>query len=255
MSQLLSVEHVSMRFGQVVALEDVSLAVDAGRVTCLLGDNGAGKSTLIRVLSGVYRPTAGRYLVDGHPVSFASPAAALDRGIATVHQDLALIPLMSIWRNFFLGREPTRGAGPFRHIDITHCREVARASLSSLGVNVRDPDQPVGTLSGGERQSVAIARAIHFGARVLILDEPTAALGVKQAAVVLEYIARARDQGVGVVFITHNPHQASAVGDRFVVLRQGRVSGDFAAGEVRVEELIGLMGGVAELPGGRLLQQ
>jgi simple sugar transport system ATP-binding protein len=243
MAELLSVEHVSMRFGQVVALEDVSFAVDTGRVTCLLGDNGAGKTTLIRVLSGVYRPATGRLLVSGQPVSFASPADALNRGIATVHQDLALIPLMSIWRNFFLGREPTRGAGPFRHIDVTRCREVARASLSSLGVNVRNTDQPVGTLSGGERQSVAIARAIHFGARVLILDEPTAALGVKQAAVVLEYIGRACDQGVGVVFITHNPHQALAVGHRFVVLRRGRVAGDFEAGEVTVEALIRLMGG------------
>jgi simple sugar transport system ATP-binding protein len=249
MPPLLSVEHVSMRFGPVVALEDVSLSVAAQRVTCLLGDNGAGKSTLIRILSGVLEPTSGRYLIDGEPVSLTSPAHALDRGIATVHQDLALIPLMSIWRNFFLGREATRGAGPFRRIDVAHCREVARASLASLGVNVRDPDQPVGTLSGGERQSVAIARAIHFGARVLILDEPTAALGVKQAAVVLDYIVRARDQGVGVVFITHNPQQALAVGDRFIVLRRGRMQGDFDAGEVTVDELIRLMGG-AELLGG-----
>jgi simple sugar transport system ATP-binding protein len=240
-SPLLRVERVSKRFGNVVGLEDVSMEVHAASVTCLLGDNGAGKSTLIRILSGVYPPSSGRYLVDGEPVAFGSPRAALERGIATVHQDLALIPLMSIWRNFFLGAEPTRGVPPFRRIDVAHCRAVARESLAAMGVELRDADQPVGTLSGGERQCIAIARAIHFGARVLILDEPTAALGVKQAALVLRFIAHARERGVAVVLITHNPQHAVGVGDRFVVLRHGRIVGDYPRGEVTAEELGQLM--------------
>lgn len=244
---LVRVERVSKRFGNVVAVEDVSMQVDAGKVTCLLGDNGAGKSTLIRILSGVHRPSSGRLLVDGRPVSFASPREALARGIATVHQDLALIPLMSIWRNFFLGAEPASGFGPMRRLDVAKCKAVASESLAAMGVHVRDTDQPVGTLSGGERQSVAIARAIHFGARILILDEPTAALGVKQAGVVLGYVARARDRGIGVILITHNPHHAYAVGDHFVVLRRGRVQGDFARADIALEALVRMMAGVEEL--------
>ena len=244
---ILRVERVSRRFGNVVALRDVSMSVPAGRVTCLLGDNGAGKSTLIQILSGVHRPSSGRYLVDGEPADFSSPRDALARGIATVYQDLAMIPLLSIWRNFFLGAEPCVGAGPFRRIDRAHCERVVREELAQLGVQLRDSAQPVGTLSGGERQAVAIARAIHFGARVLILDEPTAALGVKQAGVVLRYIARARERGVGVVFITHNPHHAYPVGDRFVILRRGEVQGDFARAEIRLEELASMMAGGEEL--------
>jgi simple sugar transport system ATP-binding protein len=244
---ILQVERVSKRFGNVVALRDVTMSVSAGRVTCLLGDNGAGKSTLIQILAGVHRPTTGRYLVDGDPADFSSPRDALSRGIATVYQDLAMIPLLSIWRNFFLGAEPCVGAGPLRRIDRAHCERVVREELSRLGVQLRDPAQPVGTLSGGERQAVAIARAIHFGARVLILDEPTAALGVKQAGVVLRYIAKARERGVGIVFITHNPHHAYPIGDRFVILRRGEVQGDFGREEVRLEDLTSMMAGGEEL--------
>ena len=244
---VLRVEQVSKRFGNVVALSGVSMDVHAGRVTCLLGDNGAGKSTLIQILAGVHQPTTGRYLVDGEPVRLASPRDALRRGIATVYQDLAMIPLMSIWRNFFLGAEPALGRGPLRRLDVAQCERVAREELAQLGVVVRDTSQPVGTLSGGERQAVAIARAIHFGARVLILDEPTAALGVKQAGVVLRYIARARERGVGVVFITHNPHHAYPIGDRFVVLRRGEVLADRDRTELKLEELISMMSGGEEL--------
>jgi len=240
---LLRVEHLSMRFGSVTALDDVSLSVPAGRVTALLGDNGAGKSTLIRILAGVHQPTGGRYLIDGEPVHLDSPRAALARGIATVHQDLALIPLLSVWRNFFLGVELLRGRGPFRRIDVDRSRRVVTEELAKLGVRVSDVNRPVGTLSGGERQSVAIARAIHFGARVLILDEPTAALGVKQAGVVLRYIAAARERGIAIVFITHNPQHAFPIGDRFVVLRRGRVEGDFERGEIELESLVALMSG------------
>jgi simple sugar transport system ATP-binding protein len=244
---ILRVERVSKRFGSVVALREVSLSVPPGQVTCLLGDNGAGKSTMIQILSGVHRPDRGRYLVDGEPADFFSPRDALSRGIATVYQDLAMIPLLSVWRNFFLGAEPCVGVGPFRRIDRRRCEAVVREELGRLGVPLRDPSQPVGSLSGGERQAVAIARAMHLGARVLILDEPTAALGVKQAAAVLGYVARARDRGVSVVLITHNPHHAYAVGNRFVVLRRGEVQGEFGRADVRRETLAAMMAGGEEL--------
>ncbi len=244
---LLELRDVGKSFGSVIALDGISTTVSAGEVTCVLGDNGAGKSTLIKILSGVHRPDRGELLLDGEPVSFGAPREALDAGIATVYQDLAMIPLMAVWRNFFLGAEPTRGRGPFRRFDAATARETTRSALAGMGIDIRDPDQPVGTLSGGERQSVAIARAVHFGARVLILDEPTSALGVKQAGVVLRYVAQARDRGVGVVLITHNPHHAHPVGDRFLVLNRGRSLGSFAKGEVDREELTRLMAGGAEL--------
>jgi simple sugar transport system ATP-binding protein len=244
---LLEARDLTKYFGNVIALHGISTAVRAGEVTCVLGDNGAGKSTLIKILSGVHPPDSGGYLVNGEPARFASPRDALDRGIATVYQDLAMIPLMSVWRNFFLGSEPTKGWGPFRRFDVASARRICRESLSRMGVDIRDPDQPVGTLSGGERQSVAIARAVHFGARVLILDEPTSALGVKQAGVVLRYIVQARDRGLGVVFITHNPHHAYPVGDRFLVLNRGRSLGDFGKGEISRDELTRMMAGGAEL--------
>jgi simple sugar transport system ATP-binding protein len=239
--------RISKFFGSVNALRDVSLEVRRGTVTCVLGDNGAGKSTLIKILSGVFPPDEGEFLVDGRPVRFSSPRDAKSAGIATVYQDLAMVPLMSVWRNFFLGSEPVKGWGPWRRFDIDAARAQTRDGLKAMGIDVRDPDQPVGTLSGGERQCVAIARAVHFGARVLILDEPTSALGVKQAGVVLRKIAQARDLGLGVVFITHNPHHAYPVGDRFVVLNRGRGTGDFAKAEIAREDLVRQMAGGAEL--------
>lgn len=223
------------------------MRVFPGEVTCLLGDNGAGKSTLIKILSGVFPPDQGEYLVEGERVRFESPRHALDRGIATVYQDLAVIPLMSVWRNFFLGSEPTVGWGPFRRFDVDLCRRTAREELAKMGIDLRDSSQAVGTLSGGERQSVAIARAIYFGAKVLILDEPTASLGVKQAGVVLRYIVRAKSRGLGVVFITHNPHHAFPVGDHFVVLRRGRVFGDYRREEVSLDDLVQMMAGGEDL--------
>jgi simple sugar transport system ATP-binding protein len=244
---LLELRDVGKDYGSVIALDGISTTVEAGEVTCVLGDNGAGKSTLIKILSGVHPADRGRVLLDGEPVTFGAPREALDAGIATVYQDLATIPLMAIWRNFFLGAEPTRGRGPFLRFDAARARETTRRELAAMGIDIRDPDQPVGTLSGGERQSVAIARALHFGARVLILDEPTSALGVKQAGVVLRYVAQARDRGVGVVLITHNPHHAYPVGDRFLVLNRGRSLGSLAKGEVTREELTRLMAGGAEL--------
>jgi simple sugar transport system ATP-binding protein len=221
--------------------------VKPGTVTCLLGDNGAGKSTLIKTLSGVYQPSEGEYLCDGKEIHLSSPRDALGLGIATVYQDLAMIPLLSIWRNFFLGSEPTNGWGPWRRFDVKRAKDITRQELSKMGIDIRDPEQAVGTLSGGERQSLAIARAVYFGARVLILDEPTAALGVKQAGVVLRYIVKAKQRGVAVVFITHNPHHAYPVGDHFVILRRGHVFGDFPKADLTLENLVQMMAGGAEL--------
>jgi simple sugar transport system ATP-binding protein len=231
----------------VIALRDVSTVVNAGEVTCVLGDNGAGKSTLIKVLAGVHQHDRGRLLVGGAETRFESPRAALDAGIATVYQDLAVVPLMSVWRNFFLGSEPTVGIGPLQRLDRRSGRRIAREALSDLGIDLRDVEQPVGTLSGGERQCVAIARAIHFGAKVLILDEPTAALGVKQSGVVLRYVAQARDRGLGVVLITHNPRHAFPVGNRFLLLKRGASLGSVEKADITIEELTRQMAGGAEL--------
>jgi simple sugar transport system ATP-binding protein len=244
---ILEVRNVSRYFGSVIALKDVSMSVYPGEVMCLLGDNGAGKSTLIKIFSGVHQPSEGEYLVEGQPVHFTSPRDALAAGIATVYQDLAMIPLMSVSRNFFLGSEPQVGWGPFRRFDFKTADRVTRDELSKMGIQIRSTDQAVGTLSGGERQSVAIARAVHFGAKVLILDEPTAALGVKEAGVVLRYIAQARARGLGVVFITHNVHHAYPIGDRFTLLNRGTSYGTFAKADVTREEVVSMMAGGEEL--------
>jgi len=229
--------------GSIIALSDVSLEVSSGEVTCVLGDNGAGKSTLIKIIAGLHQPSVGTYEVEGTPVHFSSPREALERGIATVYQDLAVVPLMPVWRNFFLGNEVRKGLG----MDIALMKKTCKQELLDMGIDLRDVDQPIGTLSGGERQCVAIARAVHFGAKVLILDEPTAALGVKQAGVVLKYIIQARERGLGVIFITHNPHHAYPVGDRFLLLNRGRSIGYYKKEQVTLEELTGLMAGGSEL--------
>ncbi|WP_253259064.1 ATP-binding cassette domain-containing protein [Subtercola boreus] len=244
---ILEVNNIGKSYGAVNALAGISTVVNAGQVTCVLGDNGAGKSTFIKILAGAHTPSEGQLLLDGEPVTFSSPRAALDRGIATVYQDLAVVPLMPVWRNFFLGSELTRGSGPFRRLDVKEMKRITLTELLNMGIDLRDVDQPIGTLSGGERQCVAIARAVYFGARVLILDEPTAALGVKQSGVVLRYIARARDRGLGVVFITHNPHHAFPVGDRFLLLNRGESIGDFEKSKITLGELTSLMAGGAEL--------
>ncbi|HEY0636565.1 MAG TPA: ATP-binding cassette domain-containing protein [Pseudonocardiaceae bacterium] len=240
---LVELRGVGKRYGAVTALRGVSTSVLAGRVTCVLGDNGAGKSTVIKVIAGAHEHTEGTLLVDGLPRRFGSPRQALDLGIATVYQDLAVVALMPVWRNFFLGQELRRG--PL--LDVRRMRAVTREALAGMGIELRDVDRPVGTLSGGERQCVAIARAVHFGARVLVLDEPTAALGVKQSGVVLRHIAAARDRGLGVVLITHNPHHAWLVGDRFVVLRRGEPLCDAGRSELTLDDLVALMSGGAEL--------
>src|SRR2546423_15419706 len=234
---------VGKNYGNISALQGVSIAVRESEVTCVLGDNGAGKSTLIKIISGLHAHDAGEYKVDGSAVRFSSPREALDRGIATVYQDLAIVPLMPVWRNFFLGSEVRKGP----RMDIPFMRKTTRQEMLDMGIDLRDVDQPIGTLSGGERQCVAISRAVYFGAKVLILDEPTAALGVKQSGVVLKYILQARERGLGVIFITHNPHHAYPVGARFLLLTRHLVLRYHQKDAVTRDELTGLMAGGAEL--------
>ncbi|HEY0473786.1 MAG TPA: ATP-binding cassette domain-containing protein, partial [Kribbella sp.] len=231
-------------YGNVHALRGVSLSVRQGEITCVLGDNGAGKSTLIKIIAGLHEHTDGTLSVNGEERHFSSPRESLDSGIATVYQDLALAPLMSVWRNFFLGNEVTRALGT---LDATKMKKVAQEELTKMGISIPNLEQPVGMLSGGQRQCIAIARAIYFGAKVLILDEPTAALGVKQSGVVLKYIVKARDAGLGVVFITHNPHHAYLVGNHFVVLKLGRVALDTHRADISLEQLTNEMAGGSEL--------
>lgn len=240
-------KDVAKYYGNIQALSGIDLTIGQGQVNCILGDNGAGKSTLIKVIAGLYRHDTGEYLVDGKAVRFSSPKDALDRGIATVYQDLALEPLMPVWRNFFLGSEKTKGVWPARTLDRAFMKRTADEELRRMGISLADLDQPVGTLSGGQRQCVAIARAIYFGARVLILDEPTAALGVKQSGVVLKYIAAARDAGLAVIFITHNPHHAYVVGDHFTVLSRGAIDLSSPRRELALEDLTHHMAGGEEL--------
>lgn len=244
---IVEMRNIEKHFGNVIALAGVSFDVHPGECHCLLGDNGAGKSTFIKTMSGVHQPSAGEMVVQGKTVTFESPRDAMAAGIATVYQDLAMIPLMSVTRNFWMGREPTKGSGLFKRLDIERANETTMAEMRKMGINLRGPDQAVGTLSGGERQTVAIARAVYFGAKVLILDEPTSALGVRQTSNVLATVDKVRKEGIGVVFITHNVRHAMAVGDRFTVLNRGRTLGTAKKGEIKPEELQELMAGGQEL--------
>jgi simple sugar transport system ATP-binding protein len=244
---LVQMIDVGKTYGAIRALSGINLTVRAGEVTCVLGDNGAGKSTLIKIISGLHPHNGGTLKVDGQAVEFASPRDSLAHGIATVYQDLAVVSLMEVWRNFFLGSELKKSRLPLAPLDIAGMRDTADAELRKMGIVVKDINQPIGTLSGGQRQCVAIARAVYFGARVLILDEPTAALGVKQSGVVLKYTAAARDAGLGVVFITHNPHHAYLVGDHFIILKLGRCVLDKRRSEVSLDELTAEMAGGQEL--------
>lgn len=241
---ILELQNVNKSFGPIDVLHDISLKVGAGEVLCLLGDNGAGKSTLIKTLCGVHKPTSGTILMDGKPVAFDGPRAAQDLGISTVHQFGGTFPLMSIGRSFFVGVEPTKGWGPFKVYDRKTANEIAVKAVQDFGITrIDDGDRLVGGLSGGERQSLAIARAVHFGARVLILDEPTAALGVKQASHVLRIVNEAKRRGLAVIFITHQVMHAMAVGDHFAVLIRGELAANFRKGEKTREEITDLMAG------------
>ncbi|MEO7126041.1 MAG: ATP-binding cassette domain-containing protein [Nakamurella sp.] len=244
---ILEVRDIGKTYGSIIALKGISAAVYGGRVLCVLGDNGAGKSTFIKILAGAHQHSSGQLFVNGEARKFANPREALDAGIATVYQDLAVVPLMPVWRNFFLGSEITKGVGPFKRLDVRLMKKITKAELSDMGIDLRDVEQPIGTLSGGERQSVAISRAVYFGAKVIILDEPTSALGVKQAGMVLKYIARARNRGLGVVFITHNPQHAYPVGNSFLLLKRGTSLGLFQKRDITVAEVTRLMAGGDEL--------
>jgi len=241
---VLELRNVDKSFGPIDVLHEISLKVREGEVLCLLGDNGAGKSTLIKTLAGVHNATRGEILVDGEPVTFSGPRDAQDRGIATVHQFGGTYPLMSVGRNFFMGQEPTKGFGPFKVYDRKKANKIAVEEVQKMGITrIDDGDRLVGGLSGGERQSLAIARAVYFGARVLILDEPTAALGVKQAAHVLRIVNEAKKRGLAVIFITHQVLHAMTVGDHFAVLIRGAIAADFRKGEKTREEITDLMAG------------
>jgi len=245
---ILQLEDISKFFGPVIALNGVTLRLKPGEVHCLLGDNGAGKSTLIKILAGVHCADGGEYRVDGAPVRFKSPREALDTGIATVYQDLALVPLISVARNFFMGREPVKRLfGVLPVMDHELAATLACEKLAEMGIKVRDAQQMIGTMSGGEKQCVAIARAIHFGARVLILDEPTAALGVKQSVNVLRLIARARARGISVIFITHNVNHAYPIGDSFTLLNRGKSLGTYAKASISKDAVLDMMAGGAEM--------
>jgi len=247
MADLIELRNVVKMFGTVIALNGVSTSVDRGQVLALLGDNGAGKSTLIKILAGVYKPTSGEIFVEGKITKLRSPRDAQHHGIATVHQHLSIQPLMSVSRNFFMGREPTNIRHPLGIYNVKEANEIARKEMLKMGIDIRDPNQIVGTMSGGERQVLAIARAIYFGAKVLILDEPTAALGVKQAGVVLKYIAKARADGLAVILITHNVHHAYPIADRFTILKRGKSLGSFMKKDVSREEVLAMMAGGEEL--------
>jgi simple sugar transport system ATP-binding protein len=244
---LIEMKNIEKHFGSVIALNGVSLEIYPGECHCLLGDNGAGKSTFIKTMSGVHKPTKGEILFEGTPMHFDDPRDAITAGIATVYQDLAMIPLMSVSRNFFMGNEPEKRFGPLKLFDHEYANRVTMEEMRTMGINLRGPEQAVGTLSGGERQTVAIARAVHFGAKVLILDEPTSALGVRQTANVLATIDKVRKQGIAVVFITHNVRHAMAVGDRFTVLNRGQTLGTAQRGQITPDELQDLMAGGQEM--------
>jgi simple sugar transport system ATP-binding protein len=243
---VLELQRLSVRYGSVQALSRVSATVPAGQITCVLGENGSGKSTLVAVLSGLRRHDEGQFLLAGEPVHFSSPKQARAAGIATVWQDLAVAPLLSIWRNFFLGAEPTRGVWPVRRLDVERAREITVQAMAGVGVTGLDPDQPASTLRAGARQSLAIARARHFGARALVVDEPTAPLTVAQQTLLLQAIVAARSHGLAVLLVTNNPRYAHLVGDRFLLLAHGQVAGKLTRDDVDASDLMRLMAGGEE---------
>ncbi len=242
---LLRAVGLNKRYGQVHALEEADFSAYPGEVVALIGDNGAGKSTLIKVLCGAIQPDGGEILLSGQPVHFASPLDAQRHGIETVYQDLSLAPDLDAAANLHLGRELFRGGvlRPFRVLDRPAMRRSARTAFAELGVDLPDMEVSVASLSGGQRQSVAVARAVAYASRVIFMDEPTAALGVVQRGRVLDTIRRVRDRGVSVVLISHNMPEVLAVSDRVEVLRLGRRVAQYTTAQTSVEELVGAMTG------------
>ncbi|WP_217576453.1 ATP-binding cassette domain-containing protein [Mesorhizobium sp. GbtcB19] len=241
---LLEVRNLSKHFGAVRALSDFSMAVRPGEVVALAGDNGAGKTTLIKAISGVYQPTAGEILLRGQPVSFSTPQEAREKGIETIYQDLALADNLSIGANIFLGREPMRKAFGFLPVlDRKRMAAAAKETMSRLDFHVSRLEAPVSNFSGGQRQAVAIGRAVYWDAQILIMDEPTAALGVPEQRKVISLIHQLKAQGRGVIFISHNLQDIFAVSDRIVVLRRGVQAGERKIAETNHDEVVKLMVG------------
>ena len=240
---LLDVDNVSLSFGSVRALVDVSLTLRPGEITALVGDNGAGKSTLVRCISGIHRPQAGTISLDGKPLHFKSPEDAREVGIETVHQNLALVEDLTVWQNLFLNRELVRGFGPFALLDRRGMQRRAQEMVSTLAVNVPAVKSRVRRLSGGQRQAVAICRAAGFSSRLVIMDEPTAALGVQETARVEELIVRLRDEGHAVLLISHNFAQVMRLSDQVWVMRAGRCVGGRRTAETTGEEIVALITG------------
>jgi simple sugar transport system ATP-binding protein len=240
---LVLMENIVKRFGQVTALEGVDFDVKPQEIMALLGDNGAGKSTLIKILTGVHTPSSGQIYFDGQPVQIRNPQDARALGIETVYQDLALVNSMSLGRNFFLGREPLHRAGPLRWLDMGTMARQTSHSLADIGIKIRSANEKVGKLSGGERQSIAIGRAVHFGVKLLILDEPTSALSVAESRKVLDYTLNAKARGLSVIFITHNVHHVMAVADRYSIIRHGQKVGTYNKGEITFDDISDLITG------------
>jgi simple sugar transport system ATP-binding protein len=244
---LVRMEHITMRFGRVTALDDVTFEIGPAEIMALMGDNGAGKSTLIKILTGVFTPTNGQIFFEGQPVAIRNPGDARALGIETAYQDLALVNLMSIGRNFFLGREPTRPVVGFPWLDVSRIAGQTRNALTDIGIKIRSANEKVGSLSGGERQSVAIGRAVYFGAKLLILDEPTSALSVAESRKVLGYTRSAKERGLSVIFISHNVHHVAEVADRYTVIRHGKKVGTYTRGELTPDDVSNLITGAREL--------
>lgn len=239
-------ENIVKRFGTITALDGVDFTVEEQQVMALLGDNGAGKSTLIKILMGVHMPDRGQIYFEGQPVRINSPRDARAMGIETCYQDLALVNLMSITRNFFLGREMGRKIGPINWLSMRKMDDLTRTALADVGIEIRSPSEKVGTLSGGERQSIAIGRAMHFGVKLLILDEPTSALSVAETRKVLTYTLNAKERGLSVIFISHNVRHVYQVADAYTILRRGRKVGTYAKGELTEDDIADIIAGVRE---------
>lgn len=245
-NSLVWMENITRKFGTITALQGINFGVEKGEVRALLGDNGAGKSTLIKILMGIHTPTSGQIYFQGKPVQINSPKEAREIGIEAVYQDLALVNLMSISRNFFLGREMEKKYGPIPLLDIRKMEEICRDSLHDIGIEIRSASERVGSLSGGERQSIAIGRGVYFGAKVLILDEPTSALSVAETRKVLSYIENARERDLAVIFITHNVHHVYMVADSYTVIRQGCCVGTYFKGDLTEDDIADLITGDRE---------
>ena len=228
-------KNIYKNFGTISALKNISMVTDSGKIHCILGDNGAGKSTLVNIISGVFHPDQGEYKVNEKRALFKNPRQALNAGISTVYQNLAIIPIMNIYRNFFLGNEPIHGY--LNTINKDYAIETTVKELKKFDINIEDAKRPAGTLSGGERQILAIARALYFGAKILILDEPTSALGVRESSKVVEKISQLKEHNINVILVSHNIEQAFSLGDEFFIFKNGELVGQFNKIETSAKKL------------------